>query len=129
MKVIKLVVLVLSVFAFTNANAQGKKGNPEKRFAKIDADGSGSFDLTEFTAYTEAVAAKRAEKAAERAANGETTKPKKERKPKDPSKAFGKMDTDANGSVDLAEYQAFIAMKKEKKAKRKGRKARQNDGE
>ena len=127
MNVIKLVVLVLGLAAFSQANAQTEmqEVDKSKRFAKIDADGSGSFDLNEFTAFKEKMEAKRA---AKRAANGDNGNSTKERKPKDPAKIFNKMDADSNGSVDLAEFNAFASKKKVKRAKRKAKKALQENG-
>ncbi|MFK7972461.1 MAG: hypothetical protein AB8F95_18975 [Bacteroidia bacterium] len=118
MKTLTIILAIFGVMAFTQeASAQEKKkGGPEKAFAKMDADGSGSFSLEEYTAYREMRAAKRAEK---QAANGVEPKGKKE---KDPAKAFAKMDANNDGAVDMAEFKAHKAKMKAKKAKRKAKK-------
>lgn len=110
---------IFGVMAFTQeASAQEKqkkKGSPEKAFAKMDADASGSISLDEYKAYREMRAAKRAEK---QAAKGVEPKGKK---PKDPAKAFGKMDANNDGGVDMTEFLAHKDKMKEKKAKRKAK--------
>ncbi|WP_452223600.1 EF-hand domain-containing protein [Lacinutrix chionoecetis] len=98
-KTIKIGLFALALCSVTFVTAQEEKQkNPEKMFAKIDANEDGSISLEEF----------------------------KEKRMKDASKAeqiekrFAKMDTNEDGVLDMAEFKAGMnKSKKGKKAKMK----------
>ena len=83
-QILGIIALATSLsFGEDKAPKEKKAPNPEKAFAKIDADNSGSITLEEYKASP--MGTKLAEKA----------------EPK-----FKKLDTDGNGSVNLDEFKA-----------------------
>ncbi|WP_372753065.1 EF-hand domain-containing protein [Mariniflexile sp.] len=87
---LKLGVLALGLFAFSQGNAQDKQKqqpDPEKMFAALDTNKDGAMSLEEFKAR----------------------KTKKEVAPEILEKRFAKMDADANGLVFLEEFKTAMA--------------------
>lgn len=98
---LKFSLLVITLLAFTQINAQDKKRErptPEKMFEQLDTNEDKSISLEEFKA---------------RKRRG------KEVKAEEQEKRFKKMDADSNGSISLEE---FIEADKERRKNRENRK-------
>lgn len=97
MKLIKIGVVVLSLLAFSQVNAQEKKGrqNPEEAFKKLDTNKDEKISLEEFKARPV------------RAKEGDENK-----KAADPEKAFARKDTNSDGFISLEEFKARPERKK-----------------
>lgn len=80
-------------------------------FAAADANRNGSLDQAELTAHREArMAERRAAMEAYRAQSGQAAPPAGQagrRAPPDPAAVFARLDWDANGAVDSAEFAAM----------------------
>ena len=86
--IFKFALLSLTMFAFSQVNAQDKpKPNQEKMFANLDTNKDGTISLDEMKAR----------------------KTKKEIPEKAHEKRFANMDADANGAVTLEEFKTFMA--------------------
>lgn len=96
---LKLGVVALGLFAFTQGNAQDKqKPDPEKMFTTLDTNKDGSLSLEELKAR----------------------KSKKEVSAENQEKRFTAMDVNSDKSVTLEEFKA--AMEKGKGGKQSGKK-------
>jgi len=109
LQVLKIGILMLTTFAFTQVKAQdqerpNKKERPsqEELFAKLDVNNDGGLSLEEF----------------------KNRKRKKEVDAEKMEKRFTKIDADANGLISLEEFQAG-ATKKGGKRRGKGRRAQE----
>ena len=91
MKLIKIGILTLSILAFTQVNAQEKKGKkgPEAAFAKLDTNSDSKLSLEEFKARVIKVK------------EGDENK-----KPVDNEKVFARKDANSDGFIDIEEFKA-----------------------
>jgi Ca2+-binding EF-hand superfamily protein len=92
MKLIKIGVVVLSLLAFSQVEAQEKKGKgkgPEAAFAKLDTNKDSKISLDEFKAREMKVK------------EGDENK-----KQPDPAKVFAKKDANSDGFLDIEEFKA-----------------------
>ena len=98
------------------SKGKGHKKNPEKRFAHMDADGSGGVSLSEFKTVHEAHVARMKER---REAKGdvERKRPEGERKRPTAEEIFARIDADGDGNATKAELASAHKNRKNRKCK------------
>lgn len=94
--ILKIGILSLSIFAFTQVNGQSNQRTPEQVFTKADTNSDSAIDMDEFTQMHS------------RKSDGKMDQEKIEQR-------FKRMDIDADGLISKAE---FISMHEKRKAKK-----------
>lgn len=115
--------LLVSLFAAGTSLAEsvqgkegGKKHDPAKNFARMDADGSGSVTLEEFKAAHEKRMAAMKEK------KGDQERPEGAKTPPAPEERFARIDANSDGAISLEELSAARKEKKKDDSEKKKKK-------